>query len=135
MTKGLKIVEIARRHLGERYQLGARVPKDNAAWKEPWDCAEFASWCLFQVSEQLYGCSNNSTNPSIADAYSGFWQRDAKNIGRAVTASIAAATPGAFVVRFPSANLIGHVAICAGQDETIKAHSMATGVIKSKVSG
>jgi len=41
--KGKDIVEIARKHIGERYILGAAVPKDNPVWKGPWDCAEFTT--------------------------------------------------------------------------------------------
>ena len=135
MAKGTDIVNIARPHIGESYHLGALAPKNNANWKGPWDCAEFASWCLYQASSHLYGSQDNGANPSSADAYTGFWQRDVKKLGRSVTISVAAATPGAFVLRNPAANLIGHIAICAGAGKTVEAHSTNTGVIENVVAG
>ncbi len=39
---GEKVLQIARQHMGEKYVLGVLVPKNNAGWTGPWDCAEFA---------------------------------------------------------------------------------------------
>ena len=111
------------------------VPKDNSNWSGPWDCAEFASWCLYQAAGILYGCHNNKANPSSADAYTGYWQRDAKRLGQSVSIELAAKTPGAFVLRYPQPGLIGHIAISDGKGGTIEAHSRKTGVIRNQISG
>ena len=73
MITGIDVVKLANKHLGEQYILGAFAPKDNEKWKGPWDCAEFASWVLFQTTGLLLGCTNNDANPATADAYSGAW--------------------------------------------------------------
>jgi hypothetical protein len=135
MANGRDVLRKAERHLGESYVFGAIAPKDNAAWKGPWDCAEFASWCVFQVAGRLYGCGNNNGNPSRADAFTGFWQRDAAALGRTVSVAIAAQTPGAAVLRFPQPNLIGHVVVSDGTGGTVEAHSSKRGVIRSALSG
>lgn len=134
MANGEALLALAAQHVGERYVFGAAVPKDNAAWKGPWDCAEFASWCLFQASGKLFGCSQTK-NPSTADAFSGFWRADAERTGSTVPIVVAKSTPGAFLLRFPAPSLIGHVAISDGSGGTVEAHSSATGVIRGRVDG
>lgn len=134
MGTGAQILDIAARRLGDRYVLGARVPKDNPDWRGPWDCAEFASWCVFQVSKKLFGCDQD-INPSTADAFSGFWKRDAATDDCDVPIITAKSTLGAFLLRFPAANMIGHVAISDGHGGTIEAHSTALGVIRGQVDG
>ena len=134
MATGDDLLALAARHVNEKYVLGARVPKDNAEWTGPWDCAEFASWCLFQASGKLFGCSQN-LKPATADAFTGFWQRDAKAAECTVPVAVAKATPGAFLLRFPAPTLIGHVVISDGAGGTVEAHSTATGVIRGKVDG
>ena len=54
MPSGSDLLKKAATHVGEQYLLGVVVPKDNAQWKGPWDCAEFASWCVFQAAGRLY---------------------------------------------------------------------------------
>jgi hypothetical protein len=48
---GQDVLKLAQRHVSEKYVLGVRVPKDNASWTGPWDCAEFASWLIFQTRD------------------------------------------------------------------------------------
>ncbi len=134
MATGDDLLALARPHVGEKYVLGASVPKDHADWKGPWDCAEFASWCLFQASGKLFGCDQN-TKPATADAYTGYWQRDAKAADCGVSVAAARATPGAFLLRFPAPGMIGHIAISDGLGGTVEAHSTATGVIKGQIDG
>lgn len=135
MASGNDLLKVAAQHIGEAYELGVLVPKDNAAWKGPWDCAEFASWCVYQVTERLYGCDNNHGNPVTADAYSGHWKRDAGTIGTMVAVSVAAQTAGAAVLRYPQPNLIGHVVFSDGTGGTIEARSRATGVVRHTLAG
>lgn len=130
---GSHLVELAKSHIGEKYVLGVLAPKDNAQWKGPWDCAEFASWLVFQLTGRLYGCSDNSGQAHSADAYSGFWQRDAETVGESVGVELASRTPGAFVLRLPQPGAIGHVVLSDGQGGTIEAHSSKDGVIAAKL--
>jgi len=134
MSTGKEIVQIAETRLGEKYILGAKVPKNNPNWKGPWDCAEFASWCVFQASNQLYGCDNDSASPTAADAYTGYWARDVESLGSKISISEAARTPGAMVLRIPQGNLTGHIVISDGKGGTIEAHSSKDGVIRSTLS-
>jgi hypothetical protein len=128
---GDRIFDIARRHVGERYVLGAFVPKDNSNWHGPWDCAEFASWALFQSASILYGCQNNNSNPATADAYTGYWERDARSLGHMISIDQAARTLGAMVLRFPQTGATGHIVISDGRGGTVEAHSSTDGVITS----
>ena len=130
MATGEEIVRIAETRKGDPYVLGSPVPKNNSQYRGPWDCAEFASWCVFQVSQKLYGCEDDSANPAKADAYTGFWSRDADRVGKKISLEEAARTPGALVLRVPQANLTGHIVISDGAGGTIEAHSSADGVIK-----
>ena len=132
MATGGDLLALASRHVGERYVFGAKVPKNNPAWTGPWDCAEFASWCLFQATGKLFGC-NESRNPNTADAFTGFWRRDAEAKGCAAAVVVAKSTPGAFLLRFPASALIGHIAISDGMGGTVEAHSAKTGVIRGQV--
>ncbi|WP_428380945.1 peptidoglycan-binding domain-containing protein [Nevskia ramosa] len=130
-----KIVTLALGHINEKYILGAIAPKNNANWTGPWDCAEFASWCVYQVGGFLYGCNNNSGNPASADAYTGYWARDAKAMGQIVSVETAAATPGAFLLRLAQPGLIGHIVISDGAGGTVEAAGAKKGVIAGKLQG
>jgi hypothetical protein len=133
MPSGGDLLRKGLSHLGEQYSLGVVAPKNNGAWKGPWDCAEFLSWCVFQVTGRLYGCADNHVNPARADAYTGYWQRDAAAIGRPVSVAIAAQTPGAAVVRYAQPNPIGHIVFSDGAGGTLEAHSASTGVVQRKL--
>ena len=129
---GQDMLQLAAKHLGERYVFGAPVPKDNANWTGPWDCAEFASWVTFQTAGKLYGCDNDSSNPATADAYTGYWERDASRLGEIISLGQASATPGAFVLRVPPApGVAGHIVLSDGKGGTVEAHSSRDGVIAS----
>lgn len=129
MTTAANLLRIARKHLGEEYLLGSIAPKGNADWRGPWDCAEFASWCVFQTNGRLFGCRPRNGNPDQVDAYTGYWGEDARSIGQVISVGQAAATPGAFLLRLPG-SAIGHVAISAGDGKTVEAHSRKRGVIE-----
>lgn len=129
------IVSLAATRLGEEYILGSLIPKDESEYHGPWDCAEFASWLVYQLSGKLYGCANNDGNPHGADGYTGYWKRDADKLGHIIPVDIAAKTPGAFVLRYSGPGLVGHIVISDGKGGTIEAHSHKDGVIRSKISG
>jgi N-acetylmuramoyl-L-alanine amidase len=90
---------------------------------------------VFQVSKRLYGCANNEGDPAGADAYSGFWARDADQIGRKISVDEAHRTPGAVVIRLARKGVIGHAVISLGDGRTVEAHSTKTGVIVSRLDG
>ena len=125
------IVQIAKRHVGDRYVLGVLVPKNNSNWKGPWDCAEFVSWAVFQCAQTLYGCERDDSDPATSDAYTGYWERDAKSLGQIISIEQAARTPGAAVLRIPQPGASGHIVISDGVGGTVEAHSPADGVIQS----
>jgi N-acetylmuramoyl-L-alanine amidase len=129
MATGNDLLTIAMPHEGEQYILGSFAPKNNSNWRGPWDCAEFVSWCVFQAGSMLYGCEVNTAPPAsrLADAYTGYWQRDAGTLGQRITVAEAARTPGAAILRFPSA-ANGHIALSDGNGGTIEAVSSNQGV-------
>jgi N-acetylmuramoyl-L-alanine amidase len=133
MATGERIVKVALEHLGEHYVLGAIAPKNDPAWDGPWDCAEFASWCVYQTARILYGCNNNEGNPATADAYTGFWGRDARTIGQQISLAEAARIPGAAVLRLGAK--MGHIVISDGRGGTVEAHSSKTGVVRHTLNG
>jgi hypothetical protein len=124
---GANIIALARTCIGQRYVLGAKVPKDNPHWKGPWDCAEFASWCVFQSYGIVFGM--RPARADRGDSYSGFWYDDADEPGAAIPWRDALHIAGAFLVRRPRPKLIGHVAISLGDGKhTIEARSAKLGV-------
>ena len=135
MPTGKDVIKLANKHIGEQYILGAFAPKDNASWKGPWDCAEFASWVTFQLTSLLVGCTNDNDNPARADAFSGAWARDAEAAHRPISIGQAKATASALLIRKPAPNGIGHVAISQGDGTTVEAHSSAKGVCNDVVDG
>src|SRR5438874_10761443 len=56
-----------RSHIGEPYVLGSLAPKNNPTWKGPWDCAEFASWLVFQAADVLRSEEHTSELQSRRD--------------------------------------------------------------------
>ncbi len=132
---GNDILTLGNKHVGESYILGSQVPKDNKSWKGPWDCAEFVSWLVFQVSGKLYGCNNDMGNPATADAYTGYWRNDAETKGKIITVEQAARTPGAAILRVPAVGLTGHIVVSDGNGKTVEAHSHRDGVINSVING
>jgi cell wall-associated NlpC family hydrolase len=134
MATAANLMRIARRHIGEEYVLGALAPKGNPDWHGPWDCAEFASWCVYQATGRLFGCRPRDGDPDRVDAYTGYWGEDAVKLGTVISVGQAAATPGAFLLRLPG-SAIGHVAISAGDGGTVEAHSRVKGVIAGLVDG
>lgn len=127
MATGKEMVKTALKHLGERYVLGAIAPKNDPDWDGPWDCAEFVSWCVYQIAGILYGCEDNRGNPAQADAFTGFWGRDARALGKQISVAQAARIPGAAVLRLGPK--MGHIVISDGRGGTVEAHSSRTGVI------
>lgn len=134
LATGDMLLDIGRRHLGEKYVFGARAPMADPNWTGPWDCAEFVSWCVFQASGVLYGTEPRD-NPMLADAFTGFWVQQARAGGHTISVEEAAGIAGAAVVRMPRTGLIGHIVFSDGRGGTVEAHSRERGVIEGTLSG
>ena len=135
MPTGVAMVELARRHIGEEYR-NVLVPKNNANWRGPWDCAEFMSWLVFQETGILYGCFESDADPALVEAYTGAWKTDSASRGRRIPANQAAAIVGGFLLRFPPApGRMGHIAICDGHAGTVEAKSRREGVVADTARG
>jgi N-acetylmuramoyl-L-alanine amidase len=136
MPKGSDIINLARTRIGSQYVFGVLAPKDDRNYPGPWDCAEFVSWVLYQLTGKLYGCTNNNGNPHTADAYSGHFARDIKN-GTLIPISLdeAKRTVGAILVRVAEGELVGHVAFSEGNGKTVEANSTKYGTIESHIDG
>ena len=137
MATGRGMLDLAVTRLDEPY-VNVRVPKDDANWHGPWDCAEFMSWLVYQVSGRLYGCTDNGDHPSRAEAYTGSWKADSRNgaIGTRVGWKEAAATVGAIMLRFPpQPGVMGHIAVSDGEGGTVEARGRAYGVTRHVASG
>jgi lysozyme family protein len=132
-TNGQAIVDLAEQHIGEVYRFGKLVPKNDSSWRGPWDCAEFCSWLVYQISGRLYGCAPNSSNPATADAYTGYWRDDARAKGKIITIDEARRTAGSFILRVPTTT--GHIVVSDGKGGTIEAMGTAYGVRRGPVAG
>jgi peptidoglycan hydrolase-like protein with peptidoglycan-binding domain len=133
MATGKQLLALAVPHIGEKYVFGVVVPKNDKDYDGPWDCAEFTSWLVYQLTGRLYGCARNDGDPATADAYSGFWGDDAYKRGTKISVNDAIKTPGAVLLRIAGKGLIGHVVVSNGKGGTVEAHSTKTGVIASTV--
>jgi N-acetylmuramoyl-L-alanine amidase len=132
---GNDIVVLGDRHVGEPYAVGARVPKDDASYKGPWDDTEFVSWLYYQTFGILYGCANNHGDPATADGHSGYWGRDANELGQIITVEEAKSTPGAVILRLAGNGVVGHIAVSDGNGGTVEAHGREEGIVNSVVDG
>mgnify|MGYP001766622831 CR=1 FL=1 len=130
MSLGTKIVELAAEHIGEAYK-NVQIPMSDPNYHGPWDCAEFATWCVYQASQ---GAVILGYRPAEHEAYTGYWNEDALRLDLAISVEEAASTPGAMVLRVPTSKVGGHIAICVGDGiHTIEAHSTAAGVGRFRV--
>lgn len=133
---GLQIILFARLYIGFKYILGAFVPKNEKNYKGAFDCAEFVAYCIFQVYGFLYGCETSDIKrANKADAYTGYFDRDAIKKGIEIPVDQAARTPGALLLRRPTGAAVGHIVISKGDGKTVEAHSTAKGLIESVVDG
>lgn len=132
---GAGLVRRARQHIGERYE-NILVPKNDAGWDGPWDCAEFVSWLVYQEGGILYGCTDDGADPAKAEAYTGAWKSDLRSLGTAVSIDEAASTPGGILLRYPPGpGRMGHIAVCDGKGGTVEAKGRRYGVVAGTVDG
>lgn len=136
MASGNDLRRLAESRLGEKY-VNVLVPKNNPDWHGPWDCAEFASWVVFQATGRLFGCTDNRGDPALVEAYSGAWARDAGNGALLPTVrDDAHTTAGVILVRKPPIpGRMGHVAIADGAGKVIEAAAPGLGVRRGAIEG
>lgn len=130
MATGRDLLNLATQHNGEKYVFGANVPYENTNYKGPWDCAEFVSWIVFQVTKVKIGIRG-------IESYTGYWEKDVATYCKKISISEAAQTYGAILFRSPGFKgiNIGHIVFSDGNGGTIEAKSTADGVCKSKIIG
>lgn len=134
---GQDLIDLADHHIGEPYILGSLAPKNDANYKGPWDCAEFVSAIVFQITGKLYGCANDqSTHPETADAGTIYWAEDLnRRYVQSISIDEARATPGAILLREAGGGLDGHIVFSRGDGSTTEAHGHADGVVNNVVDG
>ena len=84
---------------------------------------------MYQATEILYE-TRPRENPTLADAYTGYWAEQAKSDDTFISVEEAARIPGACVLRSPTSNRGGHIVVSDGLGGTIEAHSTNRGVIQ-----
>lgn len=128
---GNDFLALAATRIGEEYVYGASVDLDDPDWHGPWDCAEFVSWVVKQVTGKIYGCLNPTTNP---DPWTGAWYAD-MHAGRVkqITVQKAIDTPGAILLRFNKAG--HHIVFSDGRHGTIEAMGSDFGVRRGHSTG
>jgi N-acetylmuramoyl-L-alanine amidase len=135
MLSGARLYDLAETRDGEKY-VNICVPKNDPDWHGPWDCAEFMSWLVYQVSGRLYGCIDNAGNPRTVEAYTGAWKRDSAAIGTRIPWRRAAGIRGALLLRYPpAAGKMGHIAVSDGAGRTMEAMGVNFGVRHGVVAG
>jgi hypothetical protein len=125
---GRRIVDEARRHIGEAFYLGVLVPLNNPNWAGPWDSANFVSWVIYQASGLIIGCEPR--DPAIANCSVRFWNTLPTG-ARRISVDQAIGTEGAVLVRLPmpGSNVGSHIVISDGSGSTIEAKNRAAGVV------
>ncbi|MCG8634238.1 MAG: hypothetical protein MI863_10445 [Desulfobacterales bacterium] len=134
MSSGEKLFELGWQHIGEAYNAGVMVPMNEPDWQGPWDCAEFASWLVFQCSGILYG-TKSKTDPFLSDAYTGYWGEQAEADNATISVERAAGIVGAFLLRKPLAGKRGHIVISDGRGGTVEAYNKVRGVAAGSLTG
>jgi len=128
MKTGKDVIPFAEKFKGNKYVFGVVVPKKDPTYDGPFDCAEFTTYCNYQVFGIMYGARGG-------DAYTGFYAEDVAKLGVAISVEEAARTPGALLLRRPQNGAIGHVVFSKGDGTTIEAYDTRHGVINSVVTG
>jgi N-acetylmuramoyl-L-alanine amidase len=127
---GADLIKLANTRIGEDYVYGANVDLNDPDYHGEWDCAEFCSWVVKQITGKTYGCVDN--NASDPDPYTGGWKADVL-AGRVISISIsqAAKTKGAILLRFRANGK--HIVFSNGDGTTVEAKGAAYGVCKGSI--
>jgi N-acetylmuramoyl-L-alanine amidase len=128
--KGSDFIKLANTRIGEEYVYGADVDLNNPNWHGPWDCAEFCTWVVKQITGRIYGCvDNNAANP---EPYTGGWKNEVINGNvTSIPISKAAKTKGAILLRYRTNGK--HIVFSNGDGTTVEAKGTDYGVCKSTI--
>lgn len=131
MATGEDFLDLAASRIGEEYVYGANVDLEDHNWHGPWDCAEFCTWVVKQITGQVYGCLDNSDRDN-PEPYTGGWRRDVRK-GVVLRTSIVKAIkiPGSLLLRYREG--AKHIVFSTGDWGTIEARSRDWGVCRSVV--
>ena len=131
MKTGQDLLELAASRIGEDYVYGANIDLDDPDWHGPWDCAEFCTWVVKQVTGRTYGCLDNDDTDD-PEPYTGGWKKDVrKGVVKQITVARAAKTPGAILLRYREGGK--HIVFVAENWTTIEAKSATYGVCRGRV--
>jgi len=127
-VSGRSLLKLAATRIGEEYILGSRADMDDPNFHGPWDCAEFVTWVVYQLTGKLYGVTEDD------DPWTGAWMDDMLHhkVYR-VPLSVAIKTPGAVLLRRSKKG--GHIAFSTGDGGTIEAMGRKYGVRTGKAAG
>ncbi len=130
MSTGQDLINLAVTRIGEEYVYGSDVDLFDPDWHGPWDCAEFCSWVVKQITGNLYGClESNSSNP---DPWTGAWARDVKDkVVISIPVVQAAKTLGAILLRYRQGG--HHIVFTTGDGDTVEAKDTLYGVCRGGV--
>ncbi len=112
MFEGKDILDIANDHINEDFMAGAGGPLSETEWSGPWDSAHYVSWCAYQAHGIVFGCASKAPLQAIASPQS--WYDDGLLENALIPVAEALVTPGAILLRLPSGQTQGHVAISDG---------------------
>lgn len=129
---GQEFIQRAESHLEEHYILGAKADLDDPHYQGPWDCAEFVTYIVYQVTGIKYGYKQR-------ECYTGYWKEDLdKGKIRSIEIEDAINTVGAILLRYPNTHTEkpeGHIAFSRGDGKTIEAMDSKHGVHEGKAGG
>ena len=131
MFKGKDVLDVGLTKVGQTYDLKANISLNDPYAKEPWDCAEFASWCVYQAYEGMRFGFAPVKDIAYAEPFSGSWYAQALKHAKIISIKDALAIPGAVLLRKVGlgGKKFGHVAFCMGDGKhSLEAHSEKFGV-------
>lgn len=130
---GAGILAHAKSKVGSQYVLGTLVPKNDPNYIGAFDCAELIAWAIYKETGRLYGTANNAGDAATADAFTGYFDRDAKSLGKMISIEEALTIPGAILMRRGGSG--PHVALSDGYGGTVEAMGTAYGVLETNAKG
>lgn len=129
MATGTQLYQLAMQHIGEQYVDNCPdAPLSDPTYKGPWDCAEFVTWCVYQVSRIKVGHRSGA-----GGAYTGYWKDDMDTLCVQTSRKKAKRIKGAIFLRFPTKKKLGHIAISDGDGGTVEAMDVKNGVRKGRI--
>jgi len=123
MHKGMDFIRLAATRIGEKYVYGCDVDLDDPDWHGPWDCAEFVTWVVKQITGMTFGVTIDY-NP-----WTGAWLSDMR-CGKVQKIDVyrACKVSGAILLRRHDGR--GHIVFSDGKGGTIEAKGTNWGVCR-----